>query len=265
MKKRMVLFSLSAALFILLFVFVIFWMNRPYGEIVSLLYHDLAENEIPDGVDPEYTTTAEKFERDMTDMQNAGYISLSVENLAAKKYDKHKDYFIVTFDDGYLSNYTIAFPILQKHKIYASIFICTESTWRDNHFSWEQAQIMEDSGFISVNSHSPEHKNLTEAGLDSFVSQIERSFQDLETKLTGKKLRLFAYPNGDYSRESVEALCEMGVVLQFVQVLPKAGSDGEEGWNWYETGLVRRYNVSYASNVIDIIAHERNVDNITEN
>ncbi len=270
MKKDSSLFKAFAVPFILLLVFLFNIMfsavvfaadnedeeeiNGSGGTVVVLLYHNLVydENGFIDGdikYDPEYSTTAEKFELDMKTMLDAGYISLSAEDYAEKNYDGEKNYFIVTFDDGYLSNYTIAFPILVENEIYASIFMCTEMTTYSNHFSWKEAQIMEESGYIKIYSHTPKHKNLTETGLKSFIYQAERSFYYLELKLKEKDIFMFAYPNGDYSKESVTELYNMGVVLQFVQSLPDEGSD----WNWREMGLVKRFNIAYGSNILEVI------------
>lgn len=44
----------------------------------------------------------------------------------------------ITFDDGYLNNYTIALPILKKHNIPATFFITTESLEIDNYCLWPE-------------------------------------------------------------------------------------------------------------------------------
>lgn len=44
----------------------------------------------------------------------------------------------ITFDDGYLNNYTIAWPILKKHNIPATFFITTESLEIDNYCLWPE-------------------------------------------------------------------------------------------------------------------------------
>lgn len=44
----------------------------------------------------------------------------------------------LTFDDGYLNNYTIVWPILKKHNLPATFYITTESLEIENYFLWPE-------------------------------------------------------------------------------------------------------------------------------
>ncbi|MBK8368015.1 MAG: polysaccharide deacetylase family protein [Bacteroidetes bacterium] len=44
----------------------------------------------------------------------------------------------ITFDDGYLNNYTVAFPILKKHNIPATLYITTESFEIKDYCLWPE-------------------------------------------------------------------------------------------------------------------------------
>lgn len=219
------------------------------GHVVFLLYHDLVAEQLTEANDPEYCTTAAKFRSDLQTMLDAGWKSLSCERYLNGEYEIDENYFVVTFDDGYLSNYEIAFPILRELNVYGDIFMCTSNVILANHFKWRQGQIMEDSGLVKLYSHTPNHKPLSSTTLPTFKSNLSRSFVYISSRLSGEHEKLFSYPNSDYTPESVMELYNMGVKLQFVQLMPSGDAD----WDWESYGLTRRYNVAYETDIMELI------------
>lgn len=153
-----------------------------------------------------------------------------------------KNSFTVTFDDGYLSNYTLAFPILKKLGVSADIFICTSMTELKNHFSWAQAAEMERDGLIKIYPHTPFHTALGEVGLGDYLLLTLKAYCDIKERL-GPRPWFFSPPNGCRTAASARALHKLGVKMQLVQSEPPdAGSAS--------LGLARRYNISYQTDVL---------------
>jgi len=113
----------------------------------------------------------------------------------------------LTFDDGYLDNFTDALPILERFRLPASFFVvtglmdtnrpldryrgCCES---DRMLTWDQVRRLQDRGH-TIGGHGRTHREL--ALLDEAEAREEAvgCASDLEARL-GERPALFCYPRG---------------------------------------------------------------------
>ncbi|HVQ16375.1 MAG TPA: polysaccharide deacetylase family protein [Vicinamibacterales bacterium] len=94
------------------------------NRIVVLMYHGLVRDD--DAVDGWSFMRAAEFDRQMAYLsQHCEVISLRQARLENGKPSKRKRV-VITFDDGYGSNYHIAFPILKKYGFPATVFVATK-------------------------------------------------------------------------------------------------------------------------------------------
>jgi len=126
-------------------------------------------------------TSPQKFREDMEALLKAGYTAVFLEDLyefvgGAKELPEKV--VAVTLDDGYLSSYKYAWPVLKEMGMKADIAVIGWSAGLDRdtdnkdiipHFSWEQASDMVDSGSIRIHPHS---YNMHEFSLDGAVSRV---------------------------------------------------------------------------------------------
>lgn len=128
---------------------------------------------------------------------------------------------IITFDDGYSSNYEVAFPILKELEIPATIFVVTDTVGATkesgkvnySHFTWEQAKEMQDSGLIDIESHTNDHLKLGELDKDTLNYELRKSKYLIEKNL-GKTCDMIAYPYGSYSDIAIDASHKAGFIAQ---------------------------------------------------
>ncbi len=105
---------------------------------------------------------------------------------------------LITFDDGYLDNYTNAFPILKKYGLHATIFIIPAFTGvYPGYMTWDQLKEMEAAG-ITVESHTLTHPKLEELPDDEIRNELLNSKNMLEQNL-GHPIEFLAYPTGTYN------------------------------------------------------------------
>jgi peptidoglycan/xylan/chitin deacetylase (PgdA/CDA1 family) len=129
---------------------------------------------------------------------------------------------IITFDDGWKSQYEVAWPILKKFNYPVTLFIYTEGI-RPGHFSggesmtWEMLAEMRDAG-VDIQDHTATHSDLRkpydkiakkklspeeyEQWLDK---EIVGSKQMIEQKL-GVKVNCFAVPYG-FHNDHIRDVC----------------------------------------------------------
>ena len=124
---------------------------------------------------------------------------------------------IITFDDGYESNYLYAYPLLQKYGVKAAIFAVV-STVGENpngkpHFTWEQAREMEQSGLVQIESHTLSHAGLTACDPVQLQRELRYSKYLLDTNLN-KNCTVLAYPYGYYTDEISAAAAQAGYTIQ---------------------------------------------------
>lgn len=126
-------------------------------QLPVLLYHQLDETG-----DRRLTISVRRFEEHLAALQAGGYTAVTLDDLAAYVYQGTplpEKPVLITFDDGYLSNYTEAWPLLKQYGMKATFFVIGSTVGHTEnptlpHFSWAQAREMVDSGVVSIQSHT---------------------------------------------------------------------------------------------------------------
>jgi len=180
---------------------------------VVLAYHSISsKKEYPYGV------SSKAFESHLVHIKNF-YNVVPVDDIVTriKSGGIFEDVLIaLTFDDGFKDNYDIAFPLLAKHNIPATIFISTDIVQKNykSFLSWDNIKEMSKNKLISFGSHGCTHAALTSLEKNDIEYELIFSKDEIESKI-GKKIDLFAYPYGMVNSGIAEMAKESGYRAAF--------------------------------------------------
>lgn len=118
---------------------------------------------------------------------------------------------IITFDDGYVDNYTLAYPLLKANKQKATLFMIANCINAKNYLTSKQLLEM-DKNNVKVGSHTNNHDDLSKLTYIKQVATLKTSRIVLE-KLLGKRVLYAAYPCGKYNNLTPKATHDAGFNL----------------------------------------------------
>jgi len=127
---------------------------------------------------------------------------------------------VITFDDGHVSAYQHAYPLLKKYGFPATFFLYTDFLNTAEGLNWPQIREMAASGLIDFQSHSKSHANLivrqpgeSDAQYRARLDGEIRVPRDLIERNTATKVTDYAYPYGDANEIVLERIAQAGHTL----------------------------------------------------
>jgi peptidoglycan/xylan/chitin deacetylase (PgdA/CDA1 family) len=108
----------------------------------------------------------------------------------------------LTFDDGWLDNYEVAFPLLTRFNVPATIFLITGAIGQPGMLAWEQIEEMESTG-VTFGSHTVTHALLGQCHRDQVRFELAESKNVLDGRLR-RPSSWFCFPKGSHSDEACD-------------------------------------------------------------
>ena len=106
------------------------------------------------------------------------------------KNNKSQRKVLLTIDDGFLSFYKNAWPILKEKKIPFILFVSTREVGAFGYMTWDQIRELKKKKFVEIGNHSHTHEYLVEESNETIVADIKKSITIFENEL-GKNSDFF--------------------------------------------------------------------------
>ncbi len=170
-----------------------------------LLYHRVGPESDSMTVNPA------RFQADLAFIRQEGYHTLSLAQIRQHIQEAlplPEKSVLITFDDGYLDNYTNAFPILQQYSMQASFYLITGMIGQPNRMTVPQIREMAAAG-MDFGSHTVSHRPLAGLSTAEVTAELSQSKNSLEQML-GSAVEFTAYPCGSYTADTLSVAREAG-------------------------------------------------------
>ena len=196
--------------------------NVTTSQLPILAYNRVTDEFLDDN--DRYCIRPDIFNAQLENLKSEGYRSIFLDEwLMAIKVKQPLDGKCValTFDGGYLDFFETVFPILNKHKFNATMFLVADNIGKTNDWdnigedvellNWKHIKQIQRGGMgVQFGSNSSTHCRLSEVKEEGDLEyQIKESRRKLEGGLFAP-VRLFSYPYGDVTDEASNMIGESG-------------------------------------------------------
>jgi len=201
-------------------------------KVPILVYHSFgpARSKKESSMQLHYRVTTNAFEKQMKYLSDNGYHPISFSNYvnSLKNNMALPDKAVVlTFDDGWKSQYQYAVPILEKYHFTATFFVVSSYVGGRSYMGWNDLKDLIAHNF-EIGSHTKTHEMLTKISSEKLISELKESKKILEKKLN-IKITALAYP---YYAQNIS-------VRDAAKSILYAGARG--GWKKFENSLDHIY------------------------
>ena len=136
--------------------------------LISIMYHRFNENKYPST-----NIQLDVFKEQLNIIEEEGIKFVHPDNFEkVLERKKIREKILFTVDDGLLSFYDNAWPILKEKKIPFILFVNTREVGSYNYMNWKQIRELYDNENVEIGNHSHSHEYLVEETSDVIIKDI---------------------------------------------------------------------------------------------
>lgn len=223
-------------------------------EFIVIYFHDIVENGYGKGCQE---MDIYKFREKIKFIKDEGYNTVSLYDL---KKEKILNSILITFDDGFKSVYTKAFPILKEYKLKAGIFLNNDfvNQKNNNYLNWDEIKIMDKSHMISFGGHTKSHIDVRKIDETNYYEELKYSKGEIEERL-GHEIDSLCFPYGKYNKKIIKRLKEdklyrfiftsdyrdVKIKNKEIQIIPRISISNDDNIKNFKAKLLGHYNYMY--------------------
>jgi peptidoglycan/xylan/chitin deacetylase (PgdA/CDA1 family) len=198
---------------------LVVWQQSRRPHVLCLMYHRLARRRDCkgiQGVNRHYTVAVEELEAQVSYLKKEGFRFLTADEasrFARGKLALEKPAVMLTFDDGCVSVFEAALPVLQRHSVPATAFITTDPAsyvfgYGQRRMSYDELRGVERAG-VRCESHGVTHRPLLQLSNEELTAELITSKSELQEVL-GREIKFLSAPGNWIDRRVVRLAKQAG-------------------------------------------------------
>jgi peptidoglycan/xylan/chitin deacetylase (PgdA/CDA1 family) len=140
-----------------------------------------------------YAVTADEFRQQLEYLRRTGYRSIHIDDLWCSKGSTGKEV-MITFDDGFDTDVTVALPLLKEYGFKSVHFIVPDFIGTQGYMNWGQVKSLVDAG-AQVQSHTKSHRLLQKLEPQEIKDELLHSKKEIEDRI-GSAVTALSLPKG---------------------------------------------------------------------
>ncbi len=156
------------------------------------------------------TVSAAAFERQLIFLARHRYRVLSLDQLldALDRGDRLRRSAVITFDDGCEETYTVAWPLLKRYGVPATVFVTPGEIGRPGFATWPQVEAMANDG-MTIGSHTMHHSYLPLVAEERLPEELVESKRLIEGHIQ-RPVHFISYPTGGFTARVQDVVEQAG-------------------------------------------------------